>query len=205
MDIKAEEFDNNPEFRLLQKVSYNNMAGFALDYLRRGSAVTFTFFGACLVFLVAAVTIRINLAAYYSGFLLHSLLGFIVFPLIIIPVHEILHIIPYYICGARDIRAGVDLRQYMFYVTAHRYVAGALQFITVAVFPLFLLSVAAIALIFILPGLWKWSISAFLFTHATMCAGDIALINLYYLNRGKKIYTWDDADKKEAYFYEKLT
>ena len=44
----------------------------------------------------------------------------------------------------------------------------------------------------------------FLFVHATMCAGDMALLNLYYLNREMKIYTWDDADKKEAYFYEKL-
>jgi hypothetical protein len=25
------------------------------------------------------------------------------------------------------------------------------------------------------------------------------------MNRDKEIYTWDDVDKKEAYFYEKLT
>jgi len=31
------------------------------------------------------------------------------------------------------------------------------------------------------------------------------LLNLYYLNRDKKIYTWDDVDKKEAYFYEELS
>jgi hypothetical protein len=37
-----------------------------------------------------------------------------------------------------------------------------------------------------------------------MCAGDFALLNLYFLNRDKKIYTWDDFDKKEAYFYEEL-
>jgi hypothetical protein len=37
-----------------------------------------------------------------------------------------------------------------------------------------------------------------------MCAGDFALLNFYFLNRNKKIYTWDDVDKKEAYFYEKI-
>jgi hypothetical protein len=37
-----------------------------------------------------------------------------------------------------------------------------------------------------------------------MCAGDFALLNFYFLNRDKEIYTWDDVDKKEAYFYEKL-
>ena len=35
-----------------------------------------------------------------------------------------------------------------------------------------------------------------------MCAGDLALINFYYINRNKKIITWDDVSKKEAYFYE---
>jgi hypothetical protein len=37
-----------------------------------------------------------------------------------------------------------------------------------------------------------------------MCAGDFALLNLYFVNKDKKIYTWDDLDKKEAYFYEEL-
>jgi len=59
-------------------------------------------------------------------------------------------------------------------------------------------------LVFTLPGLWKWSLSIFLFVHATMCAGDFALLNFYFLNRRKKIYTWDDFDKKIAYFYEEI-
>jgi peptidoglycan biosynthesis protein MviN/MurJ (putative lipid II flippase) len=70
--------------------------------------------------------------------------------------------------------------------------------------PFLIISIGLVLLVFLLPGLWKWSLSLFLFAHATMCAGDFALLNLYYLNRDKKIYTWDDADKKEAYFYEEL-
>jgi hypothetical protein len=37
-----------------------------------------------------------------------------------------------------------------------------------------------------------------------MCAGDFALLNYYFINKHRKIYTWDDADLKEAYFYEEL-
>jgi hypothetical protein len=37
-----------------------------------------------------------------------------------------------------------------------------------------------------------------------MCAGDFSLLNFYWINRDKKIYTWDDADQKMAYFYEEL-
>jgi hypothetical protein len=59
-------------------------------------------------------------------------------------------------------------------------------------------------MIIVLPGPWKWSLVSFLFVHATMCAGDAALLNFYFVNRDKKIYTWDDADEKMAYFYEKV-
>jgi uncharacterized membrane protein YpjA len=78
------------------------------------------------------------------------------------------------------------------------------QFRFVALIPYILISIALIILIFYLPGLWKWSLSVLLFVHATMCAGDFAMLNFYYINRHRKIYTWDDADEKMAYFYEEL-
>ena len=106
--------------------------------------------------------------------------------------------------GAKNLRVGMDLRQYLFYVSAHRYVASPFQFWIVALTPFLVLSALLVILIIMLPGLWKWTLSSFLFAHATMCAGDFALLNLYFLNRDKKIYTWDDVDKKEAYFYEKI-
>jgi len=124
----------------------------------------------------------------------------IVLPLICIPLHELLHVIPYYLSGAKNIRVGMDLKQYLFYVTAHRYVATPLQFRIVAWIPFLIISIGLVLLVFLLPGLWKWSLSLFLFAHATMCAGDFALLNLYYLNRDKRIYTWDDVDKKRHTF-----
>jgi len=98
----------------------------------------------------------------------------------------------------------MDLKQYLFYVTAHRYVATPLQFRIVAIVPFLLITIALVILILYLPGLWKWSMSLFLFVHTTMCAGDFALLNFYFIKKGKKIFTWDDADKKIAYFYEEI-
>jgi hypothetical protein len=166
----------------------------------------FLFWFLCFLFLCFTVIIRIKVAGNFpiTHILFHSFAGLIILPLICIPVHELLHIVPYYLTGARNIRVGMDFKQYLFYVTAHKYVATPLQFRIVAWTPFIIISSGLVFLVFLLPGLWKWSLSLFLFAHATMCAGDFALLNLYYLNRNKKIYTWDDADKKEAYFYEKL-
>jgi uncharacterized membrane protein YpjA len=78
------------------------------------------------------------------------------------------------------------------------------EFRFVALVPFILISIALIIMIILLPGLWKWSLSLLLFVHTTMCAGDFAMLNFYHVNKTKKIYSWDDADDRKAYFYEEL-
>jgi hypothetical protein len=206
MVLSVEDLDDQTKYRQILAISYRDLFPFILDYLKRKSGVTVFFWSACIIYLVMALKIRYNISGYFpiSYTLLHSFLGLILFPLICIPVHELLHIIPYYLSGARKIRVGMDLKQYIFYVTAHRHVANPLQFRIVAIIPFLIISFVFTLLVFLLPGVWKWSLSLFLFVHTTMCAGDFALLNFYRLNNGKKIYTWDDADQKIAYFYEKL-
>jgi hypothetical protein len=206
MAFSIEDLDDPKNFRLLLTVPYENLAEFVFEYLKKKSVMTILFWSVCVVFLCLTISIRIRIGHYfhYSHILFHSVLGMIILPILIIPIHELLHIIPYYFSGARNIRIGMDLKQYLFYVTTHKYVASPVQFRIVAVTPFIIISAVLVFLIFLLPGLWKWSLSVFLFAHATMCAGDVALLNLYFLNKDKELYTWDDADKQEAYFYEKL-
>jgi hypothetical protein len=206
MALRVEDLDDQTKFRQLLSVSYKDLVPFIFEYLLKRSRLITIFWVVCLIFLGLALKVRFNISGYYplAKILMHSLLGLIVFPVLCIPVHEFLHVVPYFISGARNIRIGMDLKQYIFYVTAHRYVASPLQFRIVALTPFLLISLVSALMVFILPGLWKWSLSLFLFVHTTMCAGDFALLNFYFLNGNKKIYTWDDADKKEAYFYEEL-
>jgi hypothetical protein len=206
MALQVEDLDDQTKFRQIQAISYNDLLPFILDNIRRKTGMTIFFWSACLFFIVTAIRIRINIAGYFpiNQILFHTFLGLILFPIICIPIHELLHLLPYYLSGARRIRVGMDLKQYLFYVTAHRYVATPLQFRIVAIIPFFTISVVFTLIVLLLPGLWKWSFSLFLFVHTTMCAGDFALLNFYWLNKNKKIYTWDDADQKMAYFYEKL-
>lgn len=206
MTLKTEDLDDHTRFRQLFSISYSDLIGFIFTYLKKFSSFILLFWIICLLFLNLAVLIRICSASQFpfTNVILHSFLGFIVLPIICIPIHEGLHIIPYYLSGARNIRIGMDLKQFLFYVTAHRHVASPVQFIMVAMVPFVSISILVIIMIILLPGLWKWSLSVFLFAHATMCAGDFALLNFYFINRDKKIYTWDDADEKMAYFYEKI-
>jgi hypothetical protein len=206
MALRVEDLEDQCKYRQILKVPYEDLVPFVLDFIRRRTGLMVFFWSLCIVFLGIALFVRINISGYFlfRNIFLHTLLGLIIFPVVYIPVHELLHIIPYYITGARNIRIGMDLSQYMFYVTAHRSVATAKQFRFVALVPFIMTSLGVLFLILTLPGLWKWSFSLFLFAHTTMCAGDFAMLNFYSIHKGKKIYTWDDADEKTAYFYEEI-
>lgn len=205
MALQITEIEDKEKYRQILHISYNDLLPFILDTLKQRTVLIILYWSICIIFLGQSITI-INLSEYYPArnILLHTILGLLIMPLLVIPAHELLHILPYYLSGARNIRVGMDLKQYLFYVTAHRYVASPTQFRIVAIMPFLVISIVSIILIIMLPGVWKWSLSLFLFVHTTMCAGDVAMLNFYYINRHKKIYTWDDADKKMAYFYEKI-
>jgi hypothetical protein len=206
MALRVEDLEDQTKYRQILAISYHDLIPFILDYLKKRSGLTVFFWSVCIMFFGTALRVRINISGYFPlhDTLFHSALGMVIFPILLIPLHELLHIIPYFISGARRIRVGMDLKQYLFYVTAHRHVASPLQFRIVALIPFLLISLTLLFLILFVPGLWKWSLSLLLFVHATMCAGDFALLNFYFMKRNKKIYTWDDADEKMAYFYEEL-
>jgi hypothetical protein len=206
MTLKPEDLEDQSKFRQIHAVAYSDLIDFVLEYLRKRSGLMIVFWSLCLIFPGMALFVRINISGYYpvKNIILHSTLGLILFPLISIPLHEILHVIPFFLCGAKKIRVGMDLAQYIFYVTAHRHVTSARQFSFVALAPFITVTIALFIMVLFLPGLWKWSLSLFLFVHTTMCAGDFALLNFLWMNRHKRIYTWDDADEKMAYFYEEI-
>lgn len=206
MSLKVEELDNQGKFRHLLTLPYGEIVSFVLDYIRRKSALTVFYWAFCLLTLGLALTLRINVGRHFehAKIFIHTVMGTVLFPILVIPVHELLHVIPCFLTGARKIRIGVDFRQFIFYVTTHRHVASSGQFRFVAVSPFIIVTVVSFLFLLVMPGLWKWSISLFIFIHNTMCAGDFAMLNYYYINRHRKIYTWDDADRMEAYFYEEI-
>lgn len=203
---KPEDLNDERRYRHLLTLPYGEIISFVLDHLRRKTGTTLFFWAFSLVTLGLAVTLRINIAGYFElkKIFLHSILGLVVFPVVIIPLHELLHIIPYMLSGAKRIRVGMDFRQFIFYVTAHRHVATSSLLRFVAIFPFLAVTATSLFLIWWLPGLWKYSTAVFLFVHTTMCAGDFAMISFCNIYRKHRVYTWDDADLKEAYFYEEI-
>jgi hypothetical protein len=200
------EIESGNRYRLIMSLEYGSVADFVIGQLSKLNPVIVSFYIVTAAALAWALILRSALGDGWTiaRVLPYTLAGLVAVPLLLIPVHEGIHILVFSLLGGRDIRIGADLSNFMIYVTAHRHVVGSGRFLTIALSPMIVISSAFIAAILLLPPQWKWSLALALTAHTTMCAGDIAMAAFYWSNRARRILTWDDADKKIAFFYEEI-
>ncbi|MFC2081358.1 DUF3267 domain-containing protein, partial [Bacteroidota bacterium] len=129
------------------------------------------------------------------------LYGLIISMTIVIPLHELIHAIGYFILGARKIRFGAALKNFAFYAVADNFVANRSGFIFLAISPFIIVSLLNLAGFIFVPGYASYTYISVLFFHATMCAGDFALLSYFEFHRDKELYTFDDVKNKTSYFY----
>ena len=200
---RIEELDDSSAYEKVLTLPYGEIAPFVIGHLTRPTLpmISVWIIAGASLFLTVWFWPGLNYPSAGPGIAAGLATGIILLPLLLIPVHEGLHLIPFRLAGAKDIRFGADLRQGIIYVTAHRFVAGTRLFSIVALTPLIIITAAFTALILFSLDWWKWILSITLFVHSTMCAGDTALMGFMNSFAGRRVYTWDDADKNEAYFY----
>ena len=198
-----EELEDGSAYDKVLTLPYNDIAPFVIGSLKSFNLPMMT------VWVVLALTAFLSVwfwpgvryAPEHSRIIIGLATGLVEAPVLLIPFHEGLHLIPFRMAGAKDIRCGADLRQGIIYVTAHRFVADLRLFSIVAFTPFVIITAAIIVTMIFCSPWWKWVLSLALFAHTTMCAGDTALIGFMGGFRNRNVYTWDDADRKEAYFY----
>ena len=74
-------------------------------------------------------------------------------------------------------------------------------FIFLALSPFIIVSLLNLAGFILVPGYASYTYISVLFFHATMCAGDFALLSYFEFHRDKELYTFDDVRNKTSYFY----
>ena len=202
-----EELDEGSGYEKVLTLPYDELAPFVIGGLRSLSLPMMLVWTVVIVSAVLTLLLwpRSAVTSEHPGILTGLAAGLILIPLLLVPLHELLHLIPFRLAGARDIRVGADLRQGIVYVTAHRFVAGLNLFAAVALTPFLVITAFLVTVMFFVPPWWQWVLTLALLAHTTMCAGDAALLGHLGQYRGRKVYTWDDADRKEAYCYASKT
>ncbi len=205
MKYSVNELQDENNFRLVHTLSLNEMVRFVFNQLRNSNAAIVAFYGFtfCSFVWMASSFFFILLPGHYglARILLNCFLGFIIWPIILIPVHEIIHAVVYKLVGAPGITFGIKPDSYLFYVTADKYVIGKNSFLVVAFTPFIIITVLLALLTFFTDNPLSWSFITCLFVHTTMCAGDFAIAGFFLVHSDQEMYTYDDTEKEETYFY----
>ena len=148
MNISVTELQDEQKYHLLTKLHHNDIVPFVFRYIRKINPVTFVFYVLNILFLAYILKYLMNILLYANfglkNILLYSASGLIIFPVILIPIHEIIHGLVYLVVGAKRIKFGIDLSQYIFYVTADQFVASENEIIKIAFAPFIIINILLI-------------------------------------------------------------
>ena len=208
MRPSVDQIRNDHSFRLLDELRYDSIVEFASEYIRKSTRTMTTFIVIIIAFFV------IQWSAFVYGIVVEDmsavsllkqfLYGLISSLTIIIPAHELIHAMGYFILGARKIRFGAAIKHFAFYAVADDFVANRNGFIFLAISPFIIVSLLMLAGFIFVPGYAAYTYISAMFFHATMCAGDFAMLSYFEYHGTKELYTFDDVKNKTSYFYYKI-
>lgn len=194
------ELHSASRFRLVETFKHGALIPALRKYMWAPTLVTFAY----VAVNVAAVGM-ICLALFRSALPVadrfsHVGVGFLLGYLALLPLHEHLHAAVYRLFGSSSVKVHYKLRRLIAYCIADRFVVTGQQLVWVALAPLLLINAALLALFVAAPA-GQTFISGALLMHTGGCSGDIALVNLVWLNRQRQVWTYDDAGAMESHFF----
>ncbi len=192
-------------YRMLLELDFSEMIPFVLSNIRLRGFFSFFYisFNVCFLFFIVLYTLwSVRNGSMNAGNIFWQILaGVLVGSIGVIPPHELLHGLAYRVLGARKIKFGADLQQFIFYVTADRFPISKRELAFLAMAPFVIINLVLI----ILTAVWFSQITLFsaslLLCHNLMCIGDFAMTSYAYSKKGK-LYTYDDTEKKKSFFFE---
>jgi hypothetical protein len=120
---------------------------------------------------------------------------------VLIPLHEAIHGLVYWLLGARDIHFGGSLRLMYFYAVAHDFVINSRELIWLALAPFLVINGGLLVLALVSPQQRLLALILSLL-HLSAVGGDWAMLGYLWEQRGGEIYTFDDINEQMSYFYQ---
>lgn len=208
--LSIRQIKESESFKLVRELKFNDILSFVLENIRKRNAVTISFYTILILFLslfiggiisffsingVSIATFKVLGKCFFLGFVSGSLL--------IIPLHEGLHALGFLLAGARKIKFGADLKQFIVYATAENFVAGRKSFFVIALAPIVVINLVCLPFLIFGGFEIKFFIITMLLLHNTMCIGDFGMLSFFVQNKEKEMYTFDDVGGRVSWFYEK--
>ena len=203
----VESLQKDSAYRMILELEFKDMIPFVLSNIRKRGLIPLFYISInaiCLLFIIFYAIWGANTGALNAGKISGQILaGILAGSILVIPPHELLHGLAYRILGARRISFGMDLQQFIFYVTADRFPITKRELAFLALIPFILINLALITFTAVWATRLTLFSATFLLCHNMMCIGDFAMITYVFSKKGS-IYTYDDTGNKKSFFFEKM-
>jgi hypothetical protein len=198
---------NNPEkFEKLTEVTRDRIKEFVLEQIRTDKVIipVFMVYQIILVLIgtfFATRSVVLIIRGYPEQF--YWTLGAVIFSFsILVFLHELLHGLALLMTGAKKIRFGGNIRNFIFFAEANQHVMNRNQFRFVALTPLFVIQILTLwGLVVFLNVPAVYLFITIMSLHSLFCAGDIALLSFFEKFRHEKIYTYDSKDGNRTFYF----
>ncbi|MDI9864687.1 DUF3267 domain-containing protein [Flectobacillus sp. DC10W] len=212
-----EELQNSFEFKLIDVFHIDEMGAFLAREMNtrfdeNNTQKSSTRYLPLLMFVILGALVGYGLVSIIpSAFRgewhgLSSLFGgVLLFFILLLPLHELIHGAVFKIFGAPKIGFGWNWKGMMAYAYAQKFAINLKELIWLAIMPFAIITPLLIVSVFLFPH-WQFTTILLLALHTMGCIGDFMLIKYALRNKHREIYTYDDIEGKgETYFYEKVS
>lgn len=206
MNLHFQQLTDTTKYRLLYELDHEQIAQFAQNEFKNRNIVTIFFYVFLMSFFgLLGAKVAIDLVKEketWDTILLGLGGGFILCFLVIILVHECLHVLAYRITGAKNTAIKANWRQFIFIAVADKFVVDGGAFYFIALLPFLVINPLLIIGLVLLSGFGFYLCLGALVLHSLACGGDFALVSFLWEHRHKQLLTYDDVPEKKSYFYE---
>jgi hypothetical protein len=195
-------------YRLVLEIKHAEILDFITQHLRPVSfPLLFFYIFNGLILLGFTVQMVLTIAGGTGSIwtsLVAFLAGTIFFLLILIPVHELIHLVTFKLMGAKHTRVFAQWEKFLFYAVADKFVMNHKEFIWLALPPFVLLNSLLLLALLLIDGPAQFAVWSALIFHSTGCIGDFVLI-AYLSEKNRRNYlSFDDLKKGVTLFYVPL-
>jgi len=201
MKVEADQLPGL-HYRPFAELEHAQLVQFTRDNIRPGSLVStgYWLLNAGIAGCIGLLLVRQD-DAPLPEVLARLGLGFFVFFLLLLPLHELIHGMAYKLAGAKTVSYHADWRRLTFYAAADRFVASTREFYGVALAPFAIINAGLLLAYGLAEPPLTWVCLGALWLHTGGCAGDFALVNFLYRHRHKALVTYDDVGAAKSFFY----
>jgi hypothetical protein len=191
---------------LMDELNHQELIPFAQANLKTNTTWTKVYVGFNVLFLAwGGYLVGAGLAEERAAEVIGQLSFGLAVALLLIPLHEWIHVLAYRSAGARETSYAAQWKKFYFMALAHRFVANEKAFQRVALAPFVVITAGFTLAALILPAPWNALPVGTLILHTAFCSGDFALLSYFEKHRNRQVVTYDDVPTGMSYFYGKPT